>query len=112
MNQSLRFAIGGALAVAYAASLAIPAIDDCSLARSSTVLEVLITGPLGVLIWQFGWFANVLCVPLAASFVWRGKVGAYELLGSAVMVGLALQSITLPDREIPLDYGSTRICEL
>src|SRR5690242_6400573 len=74
----------------YVVSLTLPAI--MTVRPTLFGYEAAISGPLGVLVWNFAWLANPLFVLASASYLQSGFRGAFVM--SVVATGLALTSYT------------------
>lgn len=91
----MRKLLAAALAVGWAISLALPvAVTGSGPNDVWPGFAVLIIGPLGVLVMQFAWFANLLLVPAIIFLVMKRPPRVLGIIFSALLVLLALDALT------------------
>ena len=91
----MRKLLAAALAVAWAVSLALPvAVMGNGPEDVWPGFAVLIIGPLGVLVAQFAWFANLLLVPSLIFLILKRPPRVLGIIFAVLLVLLAVDALT------------------
>ena len=91
----MRKLLAAALALGWAISLALPvAVTGSGPDDVWPGFAVLIIGPLGVLVMQFAWFANLLLVPALIFLIQKRPPRVLGIVFSVLLVLLALNALT------------------
>jgi hypothetical protein len=106
----LRAAVSAVIAGIWVASLALPVVDTQTSDGVDTPygIDILKIGWMGIVVYQFGWFANVLLVPgLALATWWRGRAPKVHRVIATILLALAVNAAFWTN--IPAGNGENEI---
>jgi hypothetical protein len=90
----------------WIASLALPAETECGFSHPNSGYLILLSGWLGPLAGQFGWYANLFMVWTIGRLLANKRPG---IIPAIIGLGLALSALAW--KTTPTDTGYTTMCE-
>jgi hypothetical protein len=105
MISHYRQIIGAVALVMWVASLILPVETDCGFSYANQGYLILASGWLGVLMFQFGWFANPFMLWVMGRLLFDKRSGIIPAI-----IGLVLALNALAWKTTPTDNGYNTIC--